>query len=87
MADLNEINIRFDRRTILEPVKNSGFIRFASTKNVFRRPPRLNQIAVLIKQAIPLRDSIDRLTKIFVISNRDMNRIQISLTHLLKNIA
>ncbi len=85
MERLYQIDIVFDGRTILETEYNAGLVIGFGALYVCAGSYRHYQIGVLLETTIPLADIAKRLSAVFPVGNRDMNRSYATPMHFLKN--
>ena len=80
-------NFIFDRRAILGPKNDTHTPLRFRLRDISRLVDGANQVWKTLKTLIPLSQSSERFTRIFVVSNGDVNRIEPALMHLLKDFS
>ena len=87
MTDLDQSNICFNRRTVLETKENSGAVRLPCSNNILGEAPRHDQVAVVEKSPVPVRKIGGRLPEVLVIADSHVHCIQRAFPHLRKDLS
>ena len=87
MADLNQSDICFNRRAVLETEEDGGAVGLPGGQNILGKAARHDQVTVFEKSPVPVRHIGGCLTKVLVITDGHMNCIQPALAHLREDLS
>ena len=85
MANFYQVDIGFDRRTVLKAKEYRCSLALLGQNDICRSAPVHYALGISLEQAMPLRYIGNGLSKILVITDGHVHRVQLALGHLLEN--
>ena len=86
VVDLDEADIVFDGRGVLEAEEDGRAAGFAGKAHVVAGQPVEDEVGVLFEAAVPRLDVQDGFVEILVVGDGDMNRVDAALAHLAEDL-